>query len=270
MTAIEFTAVNTAPDSVNRIHSEEGAREYGFQGGLVPGAATFSYICEALRWSQGDDWPERAYLDVRFVAPVYDGQVVHIDVDSDTPSEGRVAVSNPAGQIVARGVFADRDAGSFSVPEASIPEVRAPAATVPLAGSNLVETEYMASVAVVVDEVECSAYLAALGLDPAFYRERATAPIGFLARMYTLLISAAFHRVGPSIHTETELQVIRPLRFGELVSVRGRVDRVFRRKGHGYWAFEMAWVDADGRTCQRAVHTAIYEVKKRSGAAAAP
>ena len=30
-------ALTTAPDSQNQIHSDELAKEYGFEGGLVPG-----------------------------------------------------------------------------------------------------------------------------------------------------------------------------------------------------------------------------------------
>jgi acyl dehydratase len=264
MSAIEFTAVNTAPDSVNRIHSEEGAKEYGFKGGLVPGAATFSYICEALRWSQGDDWPDRAYVDIRYLAPVYDGEQVRVDIETSVGRSGEVSVTGPAGQVCARGVFAERDAGLFSVPAGTLPEVGAPERTVPLIGANVVEAEYLASVPVVIDSDECATYLDALGLDAGFYLERGQPHLGFLARMYTRLIAASFERVGPAIHAATELEVLRPLRFGETVSVRGRVDRLFRKRGHGYWTFEMGWVDADGRTCLRAMHTGIYDVKKRS------
>ena len=37
MKSWQATALNTAPDSENQIHSDEMAKEYGFKGGLVPG-----------------------------------------------------------------------------------------------------------------------------------------------------------------------------------------------------------------------------------------
>ena len=36
-------AFNPVPDSENRIHSDEVAREYGFRGGLVPGVVVAAY-----------------------------------------------------------------------------------------------------------------------------------------------------------------------------------------------------------------------------------
>jgi hypothetical protein len=36
-------AFNTAPDSENRIHGDELAKEYGFEGGLVPGVTISAY-----------------------------------------------------------------------------------------------------------------------------------------------------------------------------------------------------------------------------------
>ena len=35
MNSWQATALNTAPDSENQIHSDELAKEYGFKGGLV-------------------------------------------------------------------------------------------------------------------------------------------------------------------------------------------------------------------------------------------
>ena len=37
-------AFNTAPDSENKIHGDELAKEYGFEGGLVPGVTISSYL----------------------------------------------------------------------------------------------------------------------------------------------------------------------------------------------------------------------------------
>ena len=42
------TALNTAPDSENRIHSDELAQEYGFEGGLVPGFTISDYLVHTL------------------------------------------------------------------------------------------------------------------------------------------------------------------------------------------------------------------------------
>lgn len=43
-------AVNTAPDSENKMHDDRVAAQYGFQGGLVPGVTVYAYIT-VLCWS---------------------------------------------------------------------------------------------------------------------------------------------------------------------------------------------------------------------------
>ena len=44
MNSWQATALNTAPDSENQIHSDELAKEYGFKGGLVPGVTVSAYL----------------------------------------------------------------------------------------------------------------------------------------------------------------------------------------------------------------------------------
>jgi len=44
MSTWSATALNTAPDSENRIHGDEIAKEHGFEGGLVPGVTISAYL----------------------------------------------------------------------------------------------------------------------------------------------------------------------------------------------------------------------------------
>ena len=52
MSTWSATALNTAPDSENRIHSDELAKEYGFEGGLVPGVTISAYLVIFLQKSK--------------------------------------------------------------------------------------------------------------------------------------------------------------------------------------------------------------------------
>ena len=38
------SAFNTAHDSENKIHDDDVARRFGFQGGLVPGVEVYAYM----------------------------------------------------------------------------------------------------------------------------------------------------------------------------------------------------------------------------------
>ncbi len=269
-----YTAINTVPDSINRIHTDEGAREYGFAGGLVPGIAMFSYACETIRKLGGDRWVDSGFTQMRYSYPVYHGSEIEVVAESSESAEnggevsGTFRVSDESAHLCGSGRFIDRDADAYpgarehSAYQSPWPEVK------PLIRSTLAATNTFGSVNTTPELSEMVAYMEALGLDPSYYVDHDICQLGFLARTYTLLINANFERVGPTIHAGTDIQVIRPIRIGEPISVRGRVDRLFRRKGQGYWAFELEWVARDESTCIWATHTAVYDVKKRTGQAA--
>jgi acyl dehydratase len=269
----KYTAVNNVPESLNRIHTDEGAREYGYAGGLVPGIAMFSYACETIRKLGGDKWVDGGFTQMRYRAPVFDGGTIEVTAESSESAEngevsGTFRVIEENSLLCGSGRFIGRDAGAYpGAREHAAFEPQWPAVK-PLIGSTLVATERLGSVNTTPEQSDMVGYMEELGLDPGYYVDRGVFQLGFLARMYTMLINANFERVGPTIHAGTDIQVIRPIRFGESISVRGRVDRIFRRKGQGFWAFELEWVDKDETPCIWATHTAVYDVKKRSSQAA--
>ena len=75
-------AVNTAPDSENRMHGDEAAR-YGFASGLVPGVDVLAYLAHAgvERWGAG--WLDGGRLDGRLLVPVYDREEVVVEATDD-------------------------------------------------------------------------------------------------------------------------------------------------------------------------------------------
>jgi acyl dehydratase len=71
-------AYNAARSSENKIHDASVASRFGFRGALVPGAEIYAYMTHlpVQRW--GRAWLERGAAECRFVAPVYDGEIVAI------------------------------------------------------------------------------------------------------------------------------------------------------------------------------------------------
>lgn len=81
MTA-EVIARNGAPDSENRIHSDEVARQYGFLAALVPGVTVYGYMVS-------QEFLERGTVHVRLLKPVFDGDHLRIRTDADTVTAER-------------------------------------------------------------------------------------------------------------------------------------------------------------------------------------
>jgi len=95
------TALNTAPDSENQIHSDELAKEYGFKGGLVPGVTVSAYLLHPVIESLGKEWLERGYADCKITSPLYDGE--NFEVFSEAHKQGHINtfLKNHEGKIVA-------------------------------------------------------------------------------------------------------------------------------------------------------------------------
>ena len=68
-------ALNTAPDSQNRIHGDELAKEYGFEGGLVPGVTISAYLVHPLIGLWGKEWLDSGFANCRITSPLYDEEL---------------------------------------------------------------------------------------------------------------------------------------------------------------------------------------------------
>jgi hypothetical protein len=74
-----LVAVNTAPESENRMHGDE-ARRFGFASGLVPGVDVLAYLAHEGVAHWGSPWLAGGRLQGRLDAPVYDGERVEVEV----------------------------------------------------------------------------------------------------------------------------------------------------------------------------------------------
>lgn len=78
----QILAVNDALASENRIHSDEIAARFGFKGALVSGVNLFGYLTQALVRSYGAGWLEKGILDVAFLKPAYEDELLSIRTES--------------------------------------------------------------------------------------------------------------------------------------------------------------------------------------------
>lgn len=66
-------AVNLPEHAVNAIHTDAGGRAAGFDGALVAGVTVYAYLTHPAAAAWGLDWITSGTADVRFRAPVLDG-----------------------------------------------------------------------------------------------------------------------------------------------------------------------------------------------------
>ena len=95
------TALNTAPDSENRIHGDDLAKEYGFEGGLVPGVTISSYLVHPLIEHWGKDWLDRGYANCRITSPLYDKELFEVKTDMVDPMKANTTLIKSNGIVCA-------------------------------------------------------------------------------------------------------------------------------------------------------------------------
>ncbi|HWC37710.1 MAG TPA: hypothetical protein VG476_04225 [Acidimicrobiales bacterium] len=256
-------ARNTAARSENRIHDDAVARRYGFGGGLVPGVTVYAYLTRPVVQAWGVAWLERGTMDVRFLAPFYDGDEVRIEAQ---PAAGADAVelraTNDEGRMCATAVARLRHEPVDAIdvrdwPEAPLPEPdeRRPATREGLQGAGVLGTLGATFRTDVGD-----AYLESVADDQAVYRgENAAAHPGWLLSLanYVLASNVA---LGPWIHTASEVRHLGLVTDGDRISVRARVLDLSEARGHELVHLDVAMVAGD-RVVERVRHSAIYRLR---------
>ena len=230
-------AVNTAPDSENKIHSDSVAAEYGFRGGLVPGVTVYGYMTVPIV-EYASEWLERGWMRVRFLEPCYDGD--ELNVRTELVDDGSIQVIAECDGIVCASATATIPAA------AALPAERIPAHPLPPdrqapSVDNLIPGAVLGSVVETVQVVEPRAVL-------QFSNE-------MLVRNFKL---------GPWIHAGSEIQNYSAVRPGDEISARGRIHDRYQRKGHEFVVVNVMLIANGDRLAQTVRHTAIYQPRARS------
>jgi len=77
----QILALNNAQTSENRIHSDDIAAKYGFEGALVSGANVFGYLSQPLVRHYRESWLSSGIVDVIFLKPAYQENLLTIKTE---------------------------------------------------------------------------------------------------------------------------------------------------------------------------------------------
>lgn len=87
----EIEVLNDALESENRIHSDQIAKKFGFEGALVGGVVVFGHMTYQPMKAAGEDWLTDNQVEVKFLKPAYDKQRLTIECQTkecQTTSDG--------------------------------------------------------------------------------------------------------------------------------------------------------------------------------------
>jgi hypothetical protein len=236
-TVYRVRAVNTAPDSENKIHSDGVAAQYGFRGGLVPGVTVYGYLLAPIVESQ-PDWLVRGTAQARFLEPFYDGDEVVVRVEGSQISGERAD-----GTVCATATMGFRDP-AMPQPEL-LPEHPLPNQRQPPSSENIQPGALLGTVAEPLDLSNPNKFPTAALLQ--FSNE-------ILVRNFLL---------GPWIHVTSEVINWSSAKHNDRISARARIHDRFDRKGHEFVVIDVMLAGYGGRLIQTVRHTAIYRPKAR-------
>jgi len=254
-------AFNQAPESENRIHSDEVAQEYGFRGALVPGVTVSAYLIHPAVVAWGEAWLERGRARVVVHSPVYDRETFRVEVSNASPSAYDADLSDGTGarcataQVELPGVDAvpappkmrhDAILGrDFERPEASreVMERRR------REGLSAMRARWN-------DEAPITRYLRDPDGMPNCFSKQGFANPAFVLGLTNWALAGNV-RMSPWLHLQTDSQNYRPIAANTELVVESVISDLFEKKGHEF-------IDVDMNIFDRADDTAVASVRLRA------
>jgi acyl dehydratase len=226
-------ARNTAADSENKIHDDRVAAAYGFRGGLVPGVTVYGYMIPPVLERFGDEWLAGGGMNVRFLAPCYEGETVVSRCQDLT-----VTAEHEDGSVYASGTVTIGN------------ETDQPADVYPIHPLTEMEQRPAASAATIVPGSPLGSIRQALDVQEAgAIPER-------LLRMANEILVRNF-RMSPWIHVGSQVRHHRLAECGQEITVTGAILECFERKGRRF-AVAGIGMSAEGQPVASVRHTFIY------------
>lgn len=278
--AAQIVARNTSTASENKIHDDSVARQYGFGGGLVPGATSYAYLASHLATTLGTNWIANGEATISLVRPVYEGETVvlggAVRSAEGTDTSGAVELDcwvdgtdgtrrAPATARVMWGVQPVREerpdfAGTALSPREPDQRLTISASTAPL-GQPLPPVEIDTSAAAM------SQYLANIDdANPLFHEGNGNEPLlhpGMYPNIANQVLSRNFI-LNVWIHTRSEIRHLALPRAGGAYRAYGQLVDAFEKRGHEYVTADVLICDGHDQPVARMRHTAIVVVAKKT------
>ena len=251
----------------NKIHEDDLARQYGFKGGLVPGVIMYAWMTHPVVEALGTEWLEHGEFQTRFAKPIY----------YDEPATIRARISAKTGDSVTIEVAAHNSVGE-ACGAATMTLGRGARPSPPAASGYAVGPVPAERPRVTRAHLEGLTVLGTpeLELTPQTARDHVTRfgeTLGLYAGagapghpgMYLELANRALDRnvrMSPWIHVESRGRHWSAARVGERFEMRGRVERLFEKKGHEFVEADLLLVAGGSRPVASIRHTAIYLLRK--------
>lgn len=248
------TARNFMEASENRMHSDDIAKQLGFDGALVAGVAVFGHMTHPLVCALGADWLEGFTASLRLIKPAYDGDMLSIE-HTETNREHLVRCTARGGTLLAE---LRSQPGIAPLSELSWWPGGAPVGERPIVEWDAIhENEAFPPWSWIPTEEENATSASQIEDSLELYRTGIVHPQLILSQA-----NSAFSNrfVLPAwLHVGSEVAFRERLMVGDEVEVRTVPTHKWRKKDHEFVELHVAYVV--GETVKTEItHTAIFKV----------
>ena len=260
--AYRVEAYNAAKLSENKIHDDAVARRFGFSGGLVPGVDVMAYMMHLPVAKWGRAFLERGLIEVRFVKPVYDGEITDIRGEEN---DGVISIEvGSRGELCATGT-ASLPAAAPWLSIADYVEVAAVSERKPVNAASYELGKWLGSMPRAWAGPAAAEYLDEVReRDPIFSREGLGHPGQLQRVMNKVLVDNAI--LGPWIHVGSRMQLLSAARSGDELVARARVTANYEKKGHRFVELDALVVGNGTTPLAHCHHVAIYQPREQAAA----
>ena len=264
--ALEHTvqAYNLAAASENKIHDDNVAKKFGFEGGLVPGVEVYAYMMHLPVARYGIDWLERGTASCRFNKPVYDGR--NATVCGTVQADDSIAL-----RVESDGVLCATGEAALSETQTPPPANEIPTAPLPdydtrpdAAPESLVEGQVMGTFGATIHAERNAGYLRDVRETLDIYAREGIVHPGLILRFANRALSMNV-RLGPWIHVGSEIRNFAIARIDDRLAAPARVVREYDHKGHRFVELDVLITANGERSLARIHHTAIYRPRQVAG-----
>ena len=258
------------PNMSNAIHSTQGAKDYGYRAALVGGVTVWGWATPTILEALDERWLEDGWAHVRFRRPTYPGDELRVHVDElGTNGAQAFRMTKADGENALVGEVGLGTAPWFD--EITQPELRpgeeAPAELPQLTLDLARATDAMRPMSVEISIADAQEYGTEKQQTSAalFVGDQPRVHPGWVAGRMTRLIHHSFD-YGPAIHSSTHVQNLARFDAGQTITVIGRLNDAYERKGHHYAVLDAMLISEAGTELARIRHTTIFQVAKRESA----
>ncbi len=254
------------PMAGNIIHTEEGARDFGFQSAIVVGGCVYGWTVPAILDVLGEEWLSNGWSSLRFRRPTYVGDEMTAKVTQRDDGVCELTMQKQGGETV---IFGEVGLGlapwldELAMPTRLEPAPR-PEERIPLTMANAPLGQDLPPMTQTISKESAIAWARDRQRDanPLWHGDSPLVHPGWLNGRMTPVMQYTY-TYNPSLVSICQMQHLAPIQAGQTLTAAGTFREAFERKGSEYWVVDGVLFGEDGRQLMRIRQSNLFKIAKR-------